>query len=251
MMDQHDREHAHQPRRRAPRAYRSPIAWLTLAVVLALGLTADLFVKSWTFANVAAYPVHIDRERVLTEPSYQPIPYHESKHLIPGVLDARLVINRGAVFGLGQNKRIFFIGFTVMAIMIGVLLFARWTTTRHHLAHVAIGLILAGGIGNLMDRIMFAVVRDFLHLFPGTKFPFGLHWPGGSSEIFPWVFNGADVMLLTGMVLLMFHINRIESRRKKVQSAAAECAAATQDTNDIAVSSGPAPVASPAPDQSG
>ena len=39
---------------------------------------------------------------------------------------------------------------------------------------------------------------------------------GGGNEIFPWVFNLADVMLLTGMGLLMIHINRIEKHKKAV-----------------------------------
>jgi signal peptidase II len=124
------------------------------------------------------------------------------------------VINRGAVFGVGNNWRLFFIAFTLAILGGMILVFARWTAHRHHLAHVAIGLILAGGAGNLYDRIRFAIVRDFLHMLPGYKLPFGWSWPGGSEEMFPWLFNTADVMLLVGMGSLMLHINRVERRRK-------------------------------------
>ena len=91
------------------------------------------------------------------------------------------------------------------------------------MAHIAVGLILAGGLGNLFDRIVIGVVRDFLHMLPGWPLPFKWKYPatlGGGTEIFPWVFNVADVMLLTGMALLMLHINRVEHRRKVVESAA-------------------------------
>ena len=39
----------------------------------------------------------------------------------------------------------------------------------------------------------FGAVRDFLYMFPRRNLPFNLHWPGGSAEIFPWVFNVADM----------------------------------------------------------
>ncbi|MHC4447693.1 MAG: signal peptidase II [Planctomycetota bacterium] len=209
------------PRLQTVRAYRSPAAWATLLVVLALGLTIDLSAKQWTFKNVADQPIELDRQAIVANPNSNPIPHHDGRHLLgAGLLDLRLVINRGAVFGVGNNRRVFFIAFTLAALGAGLLVFSRWTSHRHHLAHVAIGLILAGGIGNLYDRIRFAVVRDFLHMLPGYELPFGWSWPGGSEEVFPWVFNTADVMLLIGMGSLMLHINRVEKRRKLEQEAA-------------------------------
>ncbi|MGI9015457.1 MAG: signal peptidase II [Phycisphaerales bacterium] len=205
------------PALRRPRAWRSPSAWMLLLFVFAGGLALDLGSKSWAFNNVANFPVNIPRDLMLADPNYNPVPYHTPRHVVPGVLDFRLVVNRGAVFGIGQNRRPFFIAFTVVAIFIGVLLFARWTAVHHRLAHLAIGLILAGGVGNLWDRFQYVAVRDFLHLFPDLHLPFNVHWPGGNPEVFPWVFNIADMMLLAGMVLLMFHINRAEARRKKIE----------------------------------
>ena len=199
---------------RPRRAWKSVTAWVTLLVVLVSGLTLDLWSKSYTFEHVGPYPVELDRDELLANPEVNPIPWHEPKDIVPGWLDFRLVINRGAVFGIGRDKRVFFIVFTVVAITVGFLLFARWTLARNHLAHVAIGLIMAGGLGNLWDRFIFGVVRDFLHLFPGKHLPGDLKWPGGSPEIFPWVFNVADMMLLCGMIMLMIHINRQENKRK-------------------------------------
>jgi len=189
---------------------------MLMLAVLAIGLTIDLSSKWFAFENVADVPVRIDRERVLNDPSYR-VPWHDPVPLLPAdLLNARLVWNYGAVFGLGQRKRFFFIAFTVAAVGVGVLLFARWTREHHRLAHVAIGCILAGGLGNLYDRARFGVVRDFLHIFPEARLPFSWTWPGsGSPELFPWVFNVADTLLLLGMLLLMVHINRVESRRQK------------------------------------
>ena len=156
-------------------------------------------------------------EAILKNPDLSPPP-HRGIHVLPwGLLDLRLVWNRGAVFGIAPNKRFFFIAFTMAALAAGLLVFGRFTTARSRLAHIAVALILAGGLGNLYDRIFCGVVRDFLHMFPGWRLPFGWKYPpalGGGDEVFPWVFNLADVMLLTGMALLMLHINRIERHRK-------------------------------------
>jgi signal peptidase II len=228
-----------------------PAAWILLTTVLAIGLSVDLVTKWWTFENVAATAVRIDRERILTDRYYDPVPHHQPTKVLPwDLLHLRLVINKGAVFGLGQDKRQFFIVFTVVAVGAAVVFFAR-TSARFWMAHIALGLILAGGLGNLYDRWQFAAVRDFLHMLPGWQLPFGLSWPGGSSDIFPWVFNLADVMLLAGMGLLLLHINRVETRkersRKKTEEALEEAVredhlpAATSDRE-----SPPAPPGDPA-----
>lgn len=200
---------------RAVPAFHSPAAWLTLLLVLSLGMAIDIGTKYWSFETVAGQPVQLDRAWLLEDESRNPIPYHQGIRVLPWrLLDFRLVINRGAVFGIGANQRVFFIAFTFVALAVGLYVFGRHTTSRSRMAHVALGLILAGGIGNLYDRIVYGVVRDFLHMLPGRHLPFNWKWPGsGNPEMFPWVFNVADVMLLTGMVLLMIHINRVEKRR--------------------------------------
>ena len=213
---------------RTNRSFAWPSAWARLLLVLVLGLSADLASKYWAFASVADEPVHMDREELLNDPYWTPPP-HEGKHMLPwSLLDLRLVINRGAVFGIGAHKRFFFIAFTLAALTAGLVVFGRFTTRSQWLAHVALGLILAGGLGNLYDRIVYGVVRDFLHLLPGWHLPFGWRYPqflGGGNEVFPWVFNVADVMLLTGMGLLMLHINRLEKHKKKLdrESASPSC----------------------------
>lgn len=196
-------------------AYRSPRAWAVLLLVLILGLTLDISTKYVTFATVASDPVELDRNELLADRRHNPIPHHDGIAVLPArLLDFRLVINRGAVFGIGSDQRIFFIIFTLVALIVGMFIFGKCTRANHIMAHTALGLILAGGIGNLYDRVVYGVVRDFLHMLPGRELPFGWTWPGGNPEIFPWVFNLADVMLLSGMLLLLIHINRIEKQRQ-------------------------------------
>ncbi len=177
---------------------------MTLIAVFVCGFGFDLWTKAWAFASIAGFPVELDRERVLHDPSFF-VPHHERYVALPGdLLDFRLVLNHGAVFGIGQQQRGLFIAFTVLATVAAVLLFARGTRSRMHASHIAIGLILAGGIGNLYDRITYGAVRDFLHMLPNWTLPNGYQWPGNSNgDVFPWVFNVADVLLLAGMALFV------------------------------------------------
>jgi lipoprotein signal peptidase len=72
----------------------------------------------------------------------------------------------------------------------------------------------------MVDRVSVGAVRDFLHLFPRRELPFGLSWPGGSDEWFPWVFNVADMELIAGMLLLMYAVHRNERRAAKAAAGA-------------------------------
>lgn len=195
-------------------SWRSRGAVVTLIVVAALGLAADLGSKWAAFRWVAGVPVQIERERVLElsrmGQSLSPlIPAHEAVTVAPSVLDLSLVLNRGVVFGIGAGKRWFFVAFTVMAIGFGLWMFGSWTRPRDRWSHVAIGLLLAGGLGNLYDRLVFASVRDFLHPLPGVVLPFGWRMPfDGGREVWPYVSNVADLWLLVGIGLLMVQLWR-------------------------------------------
>ncbi|MCE2885696.1 MAG: signal peptidase II [Planctomycetaceae bacterium] len=210
-------------------AWRSPAAWATLAGVFAGGLALDLWSKYWAFRTIAGYPVELERERVLNDASFF-VPHHARWIAIPGdLLDFRLVLNHGAVFGIGQHRRELFIVFTIIATVAAVALFARGTRVRMHASHVAIGMILAGGIGNLYDRIFYGAVRDFLHMLPEWELPFGWRWPGNANaEVFPWVFNVADVLLLAGMSLFVL-TSWLEDRRARRLASAASASGPSAD----------------------
>ncbi len=189
---------------------KSRRAWSILIVTTLVGLVLDLWSKSFAFASVAGYPVIVEREDVLSVPDLgMLIPPHEPRTVIPSVLEFTLVLNPGAVFGIGAGKRWFFVIFTVIACIVAVTLFLKWTRARDWVAHAGFGLIIAGGLGNLYDRLVFACVRDFIHPLPGVQLPFGLKWPGGSSEVWPYVSNVADAFLIIGIMMLMYHAWRM------------------------------------------
>jgi hypothetical protein len=56
-------------------------------------------------------------------------------------------------------------------------------------------------------------------MLPRRELPMGISWPGGSTEVFPWVFNIADVELLAGMALLLIHV-QLADRRERLASTA-------------------------------
>lgn len=184
---------------------RSVRAWVILLAVAVVGLTADLGSKWWAFRAVAGGPVIVERERVLavTSPSSL-LPAHDPVRVVPGVLEFTLVLNPGAVFGIGAGKRWVFVGFTFLAMGFALYLFARWTVLGDWWSHAALGLLVAGGIGNLYDRLVFGCVRDFIHPLPGVKVPFGWELPWGGREVWPYVSNLADLLLIIGIAMLIW-----------------------------------------------
>lgn len=200
------------------RAHRSPRAWALLLLALAVALGLDLWTKALAFSRVGPRPVVFVRDQVLDNPAFDPVPYgHTGHQVIPGVLQLRLVINRGAVFGIAANQRAFFIGFTLLALVAGMYVFRKLTTANAWNAHLGLGMAVAGGLGNLYDRLQLGAVRDFIQLFPGHRLPEGWYWPGDNPEMFPWVFNLADVFLLVGMVMLMVHLNRQDVWKRRAR----------------------------------
>lgn len=200
---------------RADPAWASRRAWATLLAVLLVALVTDLLSKELAFARIAPVPVELDRRAVLDAAEGERgvaelIPRHRPVTVVPHVLELTLVLNRGAVFGLGQGQRWLFIVFTLLALAVGLWAFARWTHSRQWLTHAALGLVLGGGLGNLYDRIAFACVRDFLHPLPGVTLPFGIRWPNGSTEAWPYVSNLADLYLILGIAGLVIHLWRAD-----------------------------------------
>lgn len=195
-------------------AGRSVRAWALLLGLTAALLGIDLATKYWAFHGIADRPVPVERERVLEVMSRDPgliqalVPEHEPRVVAPGVLELKLVLNPGAVFGIGAGRRVFFVVFTAGAVGFVCYLFARWVDRRDWLSAASLALILAGGIGNLYDRLRYACVRDFLHPLPGVPMPFGLRWPNGSPELWPYVSNVADAFLLVGIGVLLVRLWR-------------------------------------------
>jgi len=115
---------------------------------------------------------------------------HQSLPLIKGVLHLTLVHNRGAAFGLFKGLSIFFILAAALAVVLIYLNLKKLGWRKITLAVAGLSLILAGALGNLIDRLMLGYVIDFLDL---------RIWP---------VFNVADSAITIGAALLAYSIIR-------------------------------------------
>lgn len=114
-------------------------------------------------------------------------------HLIPNQLSLLYVENRGAAFGILQDRRTFFILITTVVIVFLFVYILKHYKTHSTVTNIAMLSILAGAIGNLIDRIRLGYVVDFIAL----KF--------GGLMNFP-VFNIADMCVVIGAALLMYKL---------------------------------------------
>lgn len=158
---------------------------LRLIVTACLCLAIDLITKHLAAAHLLGSPVQF----------------------IPGWLDFTYVENRGAVFGMGQGRQVLFICVSVIAVGFVIYLFTR--PPRHWWYEITLGMLLAGILGNLYDRVVFGYVRDMIHALPG--FYWGGTWqipllnypPPPDRAYFPWVFNVADSLLCVSIAILL------------------------------------------------
>lgn len=117
---------------------------------------------------------------------------------ITGPFSLTMVWNRGVSFGLFRADadlvRWLLAGFSVIVAIV----LAVWTrkAERPFMA-VGLGLVIGGALGNVIDRIRFGAVADFLD-FQRLGF-------------FPWVFNVADSAITIGVVFLLLDSMRKES----------------------------------------
>ena len=180
------------------RAGRSRQAIALFVVATVLVLAADQVIKFWSFATVAGQPVQLDG----VNSHHSVIPPHDAVDVLPGVLTLKLTLNTGAVFGLGKGGRWIFIAVSLLAT--GIILRIFWrSSAKARSMHLALALILAGALGNLYDRMMYAAVRDMFWMLPNVDLPFGLNWPSGETRIWPWIFNLADVALMVGVGMII------------------------------------------------
>lgn len=134
--------------------------------------------------------------------------------VIPDLFTIHYVENTGAAFGILQNKLPFLILVSVIAA--GILIFlivyeksSRWTM------FAALGCILGGATGNLLDRIRLRYVVDFLQFYVklGGKY---YYWPS---------FNIADTAISTGVGLLILTmiIQEYQAKQNAQTQKTSEC----------------------------
>ncbi|ACX52700.1 lipoprotein signal peptidase [Ammonifex degensii KC4] len=107
--------------------------------------------------------------------------------LIPGLLTLRCVHNPGAAFGLLAHQTPLLILVAAVASLVLLLGYKRLRLNAPPIIHWGLGFFLGGTLGNLVDRVRFGYVVDFID--------FGF-WP---------VFNLADVAIVVGVGLILWY----------------------------------------------
>jgi signal peptidase II len=148
------------------RRWRSELSLLVIAIVI---LLADQVTK----ALVLRY-----------------LPYQQPWNPIPSLyplVTLTHVTNTGAAFGLFPNGGLVFT-IVALVVVVAILVYYRYLPQHHGLVRLSLGLQLGGAIGNLIDRLRFGKVVDFI------DFHF---WP---------VFNVADSSIVIGVVILACYL---------------------------------------------
>ena len=112
-------------------------------------------------------------------------------NLINGILEFNYLENRGAAFGVLQNQKYLFV--FVALIFIGVIVFVLIkvpTQKKYYSLNILLVMIAAGAVGNMIDRVRYDYVVDFIYLVC-IQFP---------------IFNVADIYVTTATVILVFQI---------------------------------------------
>lgn len=156
------------------------ISALITIVAAALLVAIDQGIKLWATASLA--PVG-------------------SMPLLPGVIELRYHLNDGAAFSILQGKQAFLIAFTGIALVL-VAAYLLFKKPAKRLEYIGWLLVLGGGIGNLVDRVMNGQVVDYLNLL-FMNFA---------------IFNFADILVCTGIGLLLLSLILDEVAAHKAKS---------------------------------
>ena len=129
---------------------------------------------------------------------------YESREIIPGLFNLVYVTNTGAAFSFLADvdspwRHYFFLGIGLVA-TIGLTIYYYRLRAAHRAYAVALGLVVGGALGNLIDRLRLGSVVDFLDFHLA-----GHHWPA---------FNVADSAICVGAVLFLIISFVTEQKRK-------------------------------------
>lgn len=159
-----------------------------LVIMIGVLVTADQLVKNW--AVDVLQPVG----------SMDFIHFGDFK-----IIDLTYLENDGAIFGSMSGQRWFLVGFTSLVLVAGIVaMFVMMK--RSKLVDIAMALFIAGGIGNLVDRIRFGYVVD---MFEIKLFSFA-------------IFNVADICITVAEVLLLVYVIFFYPKAEKEKKAEQE-----------------------------
>lgn len=152
--------------------------WCLAGAVLLIAL--DQAVKAWAFG-------------ILRE--------NGDIRIIPDVLHLMYRENYGAAFSILQNQTVLLVSVTGV-VLLALLILLVTGRVRPPLLVTAFSFVIAGGIGNLIDRVSRGFVVDYIYFVP-IDFP---------------VFNLADCCVVVGTALIVLYVLVIEPRAQKEQT---------------------------------
>lgn len=213
-------------------------SWARFLGVSLFGISLDLWSKAWAFEAMGQNGRRI---------------------LIPNLLEFQTMLNPGALFGIGRGQTTLFLVASLFALVLVGWMFAQ-TSPRRRLLQIALGGILAGALGNMYDRITVRLYPDqqrgmpiylvengvdqrgryILQPYPisrGGARRFVAELPPAvgyvrdfikiptklyrDQDLWPWVFNVADMLLVGGVSILAIYLwcDRSPVRRRGPPSA--------------------------------
>jgi len=186
--------------------------WILFLIVAALSLFADQATKIW--ARDALPTVRVDGKtgmcvvpddmmaHTIDGKEWPPSCHGHPVTVIDGFWKWRLSMNPGSAFGLfsSQNGARIMLSVVGIIAVFGMLWMLRKARRDQAILHWALALVAGGAVGNLIDRIYYGVVTDFVLWYHDSH-----EWP---------VFNVADVVLVIGVGLMFIDIQK-EGRREK------------------------------------
>ena len=129
---------------------------------------------------------------------------YESITVIPGFFHLTYITNDGMAFGINFPFGIYIFS-TISIILTAILFWYLWTIREENIiVRSGVAMILAGAIGNLIDRLFLGEVVDFLDFMIGD-----LHW---------YVFNFADSFVTIGMGIILYDAIILEKKRQAISN---------------------------------
>ena len=180
--------------------------WLLFLIVAALSLIADQATKIWARGSLPTLRHQGAAACIVPDDIVNRACMGRAVPVIDGFWEWRLSMNPGSAFGLFSSQNGARIGLSVVGILavFGMLWMMRKARADQRILHWALALVTGGAIGNLIDRMYFGVVTDFILWRYQTH-----EWP---------VFNVADIVLVVGVGLMFIDIQK-EGRRDKARKA--------------------------------
>ena len=164
--------------------------------------------RNLLFGSAAVVSIGLDQwTKVLARTHLKPLGPSGHKTVVANYFDLRYSENTGVAFGMFQNLPggkywLSLVGLLALALVVYYLVKSG---PRQMRLHVALGLVFGGAIGNLVDRIYFSKVTDFIVWHVGRH-----EWPA---------FNIADAALVVGVCLMA--LDMLLDKRGQVATPAA------------------------------